>query len=62
MHNRMASIQFDGFSTEVAPVAHADAYTWFDSMKIDEGTKRKIGKDNARKLFKLGSFKDAGAS
>lgn len=39
-----------------------DACTWFDGMKMDEGTKRKIGKDNARKLFKLGSFKDADAS
>ncbi|KAK5084000.1 hypothetical protein LTR70_007302 [Exophiala xenobiotica] len=39
-----------------------DACTWFDGMEIDEGTKRKIGKDNARKLFKLGSFKDADAS
>lgn len=38
-----------------------DACTWFDGMELDEKTKRKIGKENAQKLFKLGSFKDADA-
>jgi len=39
-----------------------DACTWFDDIQLDEETKKKIGKDNAKKLFKLESFKDADAS
>ncbi|RBR16872.1 uncharacterized protein FIESC28_06787 [Fusarium coffeatum] len=34
----------------------SDACTWYDGLTIDEGDKRKIGKDNAKKLFKLPAY------
>lgn len=38
-----------------------DACPWFDNIQLDGKTKRAIGKDNARKLLKLGNFKDCDA-
>lgn len=35
-----------------------DACSWFDAVELNPNDKRKIGKDNAKKLLKLGSFKD----
>lgn len=47
------------FSIDYPFESFEDACPWFDGMEMDEGMKRKIGKDNARKLLKLGNFKDA---
>lgn len=38
-----------------------DACTWFDATELNDTDKRKIGKDNAAALFKLGDFKDRNA-
>ncbi|PSK53784.1 2-amino-3-carboxymuconate-6-semialdehyde decarboxylase [Elsinoe australis] len=35
-----------------------DACSWFDAVELNPNDKRKIGKDNAKKLLKLDSFKD----
>lgn len=40
----------------------ADGCVWFDkNLELNEIDYRKIGKDNARKLFKVGDYKDAEA-
>ncbi|KAK3725418.1 hypothetical protein LTR37_000388 [Vermiconidia calcicola] len=36
-----------------------DGSNWYDQADLEDGKKRRIGKDNAAKLFKLGNFKDA---
>lgn len=36
-----------------------DACTWFDNMEINIIDREKIGRENARKLLKLGKFKDS---
>jgi len=38
-----------------------DACDWFDKAEINDVDRRKIGKDNAKKLFKLGEYKDSSA-
>jgi 2,3-dihydroxybenzoate decarboxylase len=38
-----------------------DACRWFDACEVDDTDKRKIGKENARRLFKLDEFKDCDA-
>jgi 2,3-dihydroxybenzoate decarboxylase len=47
------------FSIDYPFESFGDACPWFDDLDLDDATKRKIGKDNAKTLFKLGSFKDA---
>jgi 2,3-dihydroxybenzoate decarboxylase len=49
------------FSIDYPFESFGDACPWFDDLDLDDATKRKIGKDNAKTLFKLGSFKDADA-
>ena len=49
------------FSIDYPFESFDDACVWYDKMELDEETKRKIGKDNAKKLFKLGDFKDCDA-
>lgn len=38
-----------------------DACDWFDKAEVNDVDRRKIGKDNAKKLFKLGDYKDSSA-
>jgi 2,3-dihydroxybenzoate decarboxylase len=38
-----------------------DACTWFDNMPINTTDRLKIGRENAKKLFKLGEYKDSQA-
>lgn len=38
-----------------------DACPWWDSIQLDDATKKAIGRDNAKKLLKLGNFKDSEA-
>jgi 2,3-dihydroxybenzoate decarboxylase len=45
------------FSTDFP---YHDACTWFDGIeRLKEDEKLKIGRDNARGLFRLGAFKDS---
>lgn len=41
------------FSTDYPFECYKDACTWFDGLKLDEGQKEAIGRDNALRLFKL---------
>lgn len=51
------------FSTDYPYENYKDACTWFDGLSsLKEGDKLKIGRDNAKKLFKLHAFKDSEAS
>lgn len=48
------------FSTDYPFENYRDACTWFDGIEgLKEGDKEKIGRDNARSLFKLKAFKDS---
>jgi 2,3-dihydroxybenzoate decarboxylase len=48
------------FSTDYPFENYKDACTWFDGISgMKEGDKEKIGRDNARALFKLKTFKDS---
>jgi 2,3-dihydroxybenzoate decarboxylase len=48
------------FSIDYPFESFEDACGWYDAIDLNEGAKRKIGKENAAKLFKLGNeFKDA---
>ena len=38
-----------------------DACNWYDGVKLDEKAYQDIGRDNARKLYKLDQFKDCDA-
>lgn len=41
------------FSTDYPFECYEDACTWFDGLKLDDGDKEKIGRDNAKDLFRL---------
>jgi predicted TIM-barrel fold metal-dependent hydrolase len=41
------------FSVDYPFEKHADAATWFDRVEISENDRRRIGRDNAVKLFNL---------
>ena len=41
------------FSVDYPFEKHADAASWFDTVHISENDRRKIGRDNAIKLFDL---------
>jgi 2,3-dihydroxybenzoate decarboxylase len=48
------------FSTDYPFENYHDACTWFDGIEeLEVGVKEKIGRDNAKALFKLGPFKDS---
>lgn len=49
------------FSIDYPFESFEDACPWFDKTPLSDGDRRKIGKDNARALLKLGNFKDADA-
>lgn len=36
-----------------------DACDWFDNMECNTADRLKIGRENAKKLFKLGEYKDS---
>lgn len=47
------------FSTDFPFENYHDACTWFDGVEgLKEGDKVKIGRDNAKGLFRLETFKD----
>jgi 2,3-dihydroxybenzoate decarboxylase len=50
------------FSTDYPFENYKDACTWFDGINsLKEGDKVKIGRENAKKLFKLPVYKDSEA-
>ena len=49
------------FSIDYPFESFEDGCDWYDKMEMEEGMKKRIGRDNAAKLFKLGDFKDAKA-
>ncbi|BDD63369.1 hypothetical protein MAP00_008268 [Monascus purpureus] len=49
------------FSVDYPFENHKDACAWFDAVELNEIDKEKIAKGNAKKLFKLGKFKDDNA-
>ena len=46
------------FSIDYPFESFEDACEWYDAAEIEDGMKRRIGQENAAKLFKLGNFKD----
>ncbi|EXJ55321.1 2,3-dihydroxybenzoate decarboxylase [Cladophialophora yegresii CBS 114405] len=46
------------FSIDYPFESFPDACNWFDAVDLDTADKIKIGRDNAKKLLKLGPFKD----
>ncbi|SEJ91860.1 amidohydrolase family protein [Paraburkholderia diazotrophica] len=55
MRNAMEEVGSDRvlFSTDYPFEAMEEASTWFDAAEIGENDRQKIGRDNARRLFKL---------
>ncbi|KAK8177509.1 amidohydrolase family protein [Phyllosticta citrichinensis] len=49
------------FSIDYPFESFEDACGWYDGVVLNEVDKKKIGRDNAKKLFKLGRFKDSEA-
>ena len=47
------------FSIDYPFESFEDACPWYDQVNLEESEKRKIGRDNAAKLFKLNDFKDS---
>ncbi|KAK6003741.1 hypothetical protein QM012_009512 [Aureobasidium pullulans] len=50
------------FSVDYPFESFGDACGWFDAVELNRIDKLKIGRENARKLFKLGGFKDSEAA
>ncbi|KAH6643298.1 hypothetical protein BKA67DRAFT_665118 [Truncatella angustata] len=49
------------FSIDYPFESFGDACDWWDELKLDEVDYKKIGRENAKKLLKLGNFKDSEA-
>ncbi|KAL1582553.1 2,3-dihydroxybenzoate decarboxylase [Cladosporium halotolerans] len=49
------------FSIDYPFESFGDACDWYDDVKMNNSDKKKIGRDNAKKLLKLGEFKDSTA-
>ena len=49
------------FSIDYPFESFEDACDWYDQAELEDGLKKRIGRDNAAKLFKLDNFKDAKA-
>ncbi|KAJ5443502.1 2-3-dihydroxybenzoate decarboxylase [Penicillium daleae] len=49
------------FSIDYPFETFEDACGWFDALAINEVDRYKIGRENAKKLFKLGEYKDCNA-
>lgn len=49
------------FSIDYPFESFGDACDWYDDVKMNNSDKKKIGRDNAKKLLKLGEFKDSAA-
>ncbi|KIX00331.1 2,3-dihydroxybenzoate decarboxylase [Rhinocladiella mackenziei CBS 650.93] len=49
------------FSIDYPFEKYEDACEWYDKAEINEVDRKKIGRDNAKRLFKLGEFKDCNA-
>ncbi|TVY80318.1 2,3-dihydroxybenzoate decarboxylase [Lachnellula suecica] len=49
------------FSVDYSFEHFDDACTWFDNTELNTRDRMKIGRENAKKLFKLGEYKDCNA-
>ncbi|CAK7221131.1 hypothetical protein SEUCBS140593_004466 [Sporothrix eucalyptigena] len=49
------------FSIDYPFESFSDACDWWDALPLEDDVKRKIGRDNAKALFKLPAFKDSEA-
>ena len=49
------------FSIDYPFESFGDACNWYDDIPMNKSDKKKIGRDNAAKLLKLGDFKDSKA-
>jgi 2,3-dihydroxybenzoate decarboxylase len=49
------------FSIDYPFESFGDACSWYDDIPMNKSDKKKIGRDNAAKLLKLGDFKDSKA-
>lgn len=49
------------FSIDYPFESFTDACTWYDALAINDIDKKKMGRDNAKQLFKLAKFKDSEA-
>jgi 2,3-dihydroxybenzoate decarboxylase len=49
------------FSIDYPFESFEDACVWYDGVELEGGVKKDIGRENARRLFKLGNFKDSDA-
>lgn len=47
------------FSVDYPFEKFEDACDWFDGMECNTADRLKIGRENAKKLFKLGKYKDS---
>jgi 2,3-dihydroxybenzoate decarboxylase len=47
------------FSVDYPFEKFEDACDWFDNMECNTSDRKKIGRENAKKLFKLGQYKDS---
>ncbi|EXJ65518.1 2,3-dihydroxybenzoate decarboxylase [Cladophialophora yegresii CBS 114405] len=63
LHFCMTEVSADRilFSIDYPFESFADACEWYDNAEINEVDRRKMGKENARRLFKLEKFKDCDA-
>lgn len=50
------------YSVDYPYESYADASNWFDNLELNTRDKLKIGRENAKKLLKLGNYKDANAA
>lgn len=49
------------FSVDYPFETFDDGCTWFDNMELNTQDRLKIGRENAKKLFKLGEYMDSNA-
>lgn len=49
------------FSVDYPFECFKDACEWYNGAELNRNDKLKIGRENAKKLFKIGSYKDSEA-
>jgi 2,3-dihydroxybenzoate decarboxylase len=49
------------FSIDYPFETFEDGCDWFDNAELNETDRYKIGRENAKRLFKLGAYKDSTA-
>lgn len=59
----MAEVSADRilFSVDYPFETFEDGCTWFDGMEMNTTDRAKIGRENAKRLFKIGEYKDCDA-